>query len=172
MGKQLMMYSEEDHLISATSMYLVVLCTFTITKTTLESLMKRLMMDSFLHNCSENRSFPDDEFLIPRSKVSQSLGKDDYFPYVPAYGPLSINNIIIPDYVTPTLLNINSPDESHEFTIVDDYPIRNEPGEPLASVTTRSRIRDSEVASAHECLYVNFLSEIETKKLIEAFEDE
>ncbi|GJX77822.1 hypothetical protein Tco_0324633 [Tanacetum coccineum] len=45
-------------------------------------------------------------------------------------------------------------------------------GEPLAGVTTKSKIRDSEVASAHECLYVKFLSEIEPKKLIEAPEEE
>nr|GEX44106.1 retrovirus-related Pol polyprotein from transposon TNT 1-94 [Tanacetum cinerariifolium] len=53
-------------------------------------------------NFNENRSFSDDEFLIPRSKVSQSSGKDDYFPYVHAYDPLSTNNITIPDHVTPT----------------------------------------------------------------------
>ncbi|GJS65390.1 retrovirus-related pol polyprotein from transposon TNT 1-94 [Tanacetum coccineum] len=45
-------------------------------------------------------------------------------------------------------------------------------GEPLVSITTRSRIRDSDAASAHECPYVNFLSEIEPKKLIEALEEE
>ncbi|GJW67428.1 retrovirus-related pol polyprotein from transposon TNT 1-94 [Tanacetum coccineum] len=45
-------------------------------------------------------------------------------------------------------------------------------GEPLAGITTRSRIRDSEAAFAHECLYVNFLSDMEPKKLIEAREEE
>ncbi|GJS79717.1 hypothetical protein Tco_0729598 [Tanacetum coccineum] len=45
-------------------------------------------------------------------------------------------------------------------------------GEPQAGVTTRSRIRDSKAASAHECLYVNFLSEIEPKKLAKALEEE
>ncbi|GJY08121.1 retrovirus-related pol polyprotein from transposon TNT 1-94 [Tanacetum coccineum] len=45
-------------------------------------------------------------------------------------------------------------------------------GEPQATVTTRSKIRDSEAASVHECLYVNFLFEIEPKKLIEALEEE
>ncbi|GJR52695.1 retrovirus-related pol polyprotein from transposon TNT 1-94 [Tanacetum coccineum] len=45
-------------------------------------------------------------------------------------------------------------------------------GEPLAGITTRSRVRDSEVALAHECLYVNFLSEMEPKKLTEALEEE
>ncbi|GJY77998.1 retrovirus-related pol polyprotein from transposon TNT 1-94 [Tanacetum coccineum] len=45
-------------------------------------------------------------------------------------------------------------------------------GEPPAGITTRSRVKDSDAASAHECLYVNFLSEIEPKKLIEALEEE
>ncbi|GJY75652.1 retrovirus-related pol polyprotein from transposon TNT 1-94 [Tanacetum coccineum] len=48
----------------------------------------------------------------------------------------------------------------------------NNIGEPLAGVTTRSRIRDSKATSAHVCLYVNFLSKIELKKLIEALEEE
>ncbi|GJR59844.1 retrovirus-related pol polyprotein from transposon TNT 1-94 [Tanacetum coccineum] len=78
-------------------------------------------------NFHERRSFPDDEFLVPRSKVSQSSGKDNYFPYVPAYDPLSTNNITIPDHVTPTLLNINSPDESPEFTIADGHLVHNKP---------------------------------------------
>ncbi|GKF37014.1 hypothetical protein Tco_0113772, partial [Tanacetum coccineum] len=45
-------------------------------------------------------------------------------------------------------------------------------GEPLAGITTRSRVKDSDVASTHKCLYVNFLSKIEPKKLIEALEEE
>ncbi|GJZ94479.1 retrovirus-related pol polyprotein from transposon TNT 1-94, partial [Tanacetum coccineum] len=45
-------------------------------------------------------------------------------------------------------------------------------GEPLTGITTRSRIRDSNAASASECIYVNFLSEMEPKKLIEALEEE
>ncbi|GKE03540.1 hypothetical protein Tco_1395558, partial [Tanacetum coccineum] len=45
-------------------------------------------------------------------------------------------------------------------------------GEPFAGITTRSRIRDSDDASASECLYVNFLSKMEPKKLIKALEEE
>ncbi|GJT40440.1 retrovirus-related pol polyprotein from transposon TNT 1-94 [Tanacetum coccineum] len=67
-------------------------------------------------NFNENISFPDDEFPIPRSKVSLSSGKDDYFPYVPTYDPLSTNNITILDPIistdTPTPRDLNSPDES------------------------------------------------------------
>ncbi|GKC14424.1 retrovirus-related pol polyprotein from transposon TNT 1-94 [Tanacetum coccineum] len=84
-----------------------------------------------------------------------------------------------------------------EFTEADNHPALNEPdqtksndlfelaepqnnhielvniiGKPLTSITTRSRIRDSDAASASECLYVNFLSEMEPKKLIEALKEE
>ncbi|GJX13604.1 retrovirus-related pol polyprotein from transposon TNT 1-94 [Tanacetum coccineum] len=44
--------------------------------------------------------------------------------------------------------------------------------EPLAGITTRSRIRDSYAALAFECFYVNFLAEMEPKKLIEALKEE
>ncbi|GJS60397.1 ribonuclease H-like domain-containing protein [Tanacetum coccineum] len=45
-------------------------------------------------------------------------------------------------------------------------------GESQACVITRNRVRDSKAASAHKCLYVNFLSEIKPKKVIEALEEE
>ncbi|GJS41481.1 retrovirus-related pol polyprotein from transposon TNT 1-94 [Tanacetum coccineum] len=45
-------------------------------------------------------------------------------------------------------------------------------GEPLAGITTRSKIRDSDAALASQCLYVNFLFEMEPNKLIEALEEE
>nr|GEW48166.1 hypothetical protein [Tanacetum cinerariifolium] len=44
-------------------------------------------------------------------------------------------------------------------------------GEPLAGIITRSRFRDLDAASTHKCVYVNFLSEMEPKKLIEALEE-
>ncbi|GJR07999.1 retrovirus-related pol polyprotein from transposon TNT 1-94 [Tanacetum coccineum] len=81
-------------------------------------------------NFNENRSFPDDECLVPRIKVSQYSGNDDYSPYVSAHDPLSINNISIPDNVTPLdspiLQDLNSSDEQPEFTIADDHLVLNE----------------------------------------------
>nr|GEU90422.1 hypothetical protein [Tanacetum cinerariifolium] len=44
--------------------------------------------------------------------------------------------------------------------------------EPLAGVTTKSKIRNSKATSAHECLCVNFLSEIEPNKLIKVIKEE
>ncbi|GKF79342.1 retrovirus-related pol polyprotein from transposon TNT 1-94, partial [Tanacetum coccineum] len=65
-----------------------------------------------------------------------------------------------------------------KFTILNQWSrekhieLVNIISEPLAGITTRSRVRDSKAASARECLYVKFLSEIEPKKLIEALEEE
>ncbi|GJT83801.1 retrovirus-related pol polyprotein from transposon TNT 1-94 [Tanacetum coccineum] len=81
-------------------------------------------------NFNENRSFLDDEFVVPRTKVSQCSRNDDYFPYVPIHVPLSINNISIPDNVTPSyipiLQDLNSSDEHPKFTIADDHHVLNE----------------------------------------------
>ncbi|GKC50247.1 retrovirus-related pol polyprotein from transposon TNT 1-94 [Tanacetum coccineum] len=143
-------------------------------------------------NFNENRSFPDDKFIEPRTKDTQCSVNIEYFPYVSAYE--NITSVVL-----PTLQNSVTSEEPPEFTIADDLPAIHEPdyaksadilksaepwsrekhielvniiGEPLACITTRSRIRDSDAASAHECLYVNFLSEIKPKKLIEALEEE
>nr|GEU67309.1 hypothetical protein [Tanacetum cinerariifolium] len=144
-------------------------------------------------NFNENCSFPDDELLKPRSKVTQGLRNIDYFPYSLAYEPLPSNNTtILENNITPTDLPIPqdavSPKEPPEFTSADDYlalndldhpeladnlkpaeiqdivisePISNvQPslitispsakGEPMAGITTRSRIRDSKAALSHK----------------------
>ncbi|GJX29850.1 hypothetical protein Tco_0237929 [Tanacetum coccineum] len=90
---------------------------------------------------------------------------------------------IIDDYLV-----LNEHDDSksvEDLGIVEDQvstiiePVCNVEPSPIiisssaeTKVTTRSRIRDFEAALAHECPYVNFLSEIEPKKLIEAQEEE
>ncbi|GJR36626.1 retrovirus-related pol polyprotein from transposon TNT 1-94 [Tanacetum coccineum] len=137
-------------------------------------------------NFNENRSFLDDEFLVIRNKVSQFSGNDDYFPYVPTHDPLSTNNISIPDtdqvstiielvnnikhsttIISPSAaVFINPPVPHDRWSREKHIELVNILGEPQAGVTTRSRISNSEAASTHECLYVNFLSKIEPKKLI------
>ncbi|GJV03625.1 retrovirus-related pol polyprotein from transposon TNT 1-94 [Tanacetum coccineum] len=79
-------------------------------------------------NLNEKSSFPDDEFLVPRRKPPQCLG-NYYFPYVPAFDPVSINNITIPDPITPTVQDINSHDESPKYSIANDHPIHHEPND-------------------------------------------
>ncbi|GJY34999.1 retrovirus-related pol polyprotein from transposon TNT 1-94 [Tanacetum coccineum] len=190
-------------------------------------------------NFNGNRSFLDDKFLEPRSKVTQYTRNIDYFPYIHVYDPLPTINTTIPkNNITPTnspiLQGLVSPKEPPEFTSADAHPapdvldhpesannlkpakmqgiviskpinevqitptiisssnegilhplfpqdrwsrenhieLVNIIGEPLADITTRIRIKDSKADSAHECLYVNFLSKMEPKKLIKALEEE
>ncbi|GJV06112.1 hypothetical protein Tco_1343768 [Tanacetum coccineum] len=143
MGRQLMMCSEEDLLISATSMFLVVLLakafrvfnirrqeievTYHVTFSEDDEAITQTSTKGDEINFNENESFPDDEFLVPRSKTSQNSGKDDYFPYVPAFDPICTNNITILDPITPTDQDINSPDESPKFSIADDHSDHHEP---------------------------------------------
>ncbi|GJW34250.1 retrovirus-related pol polyprotein from transposon TNT 1-94, partial [Tanacetum coccineum] len=160
-------------------------------------------------NFDENRSFPYDEFIEPRSKDTQCSVNIEYFPYVSAYENIT-------SAVLPTIQNSVTFEEPPKVTIADDLPAIHELdhvesvffddqsalvispsaevilqnpvpqdkwsrekhielvniiGEPLAGITTRSRVRDSDAASAHECLYVNFLSKIEPKKLIDALKE-
>ncbi|GKA39739.1 hypothetical protein Tco_0732290 [Tanacetum coccineum] len=112
-------------------------------------------------NINENRSFPDDEFLVPKIKVSQSSGKDDYFPYVPAYDPLSTNNIIIPNHDTPTESpNLqDSPDESLEFTIAYGHPVLHEPDHSESAV-------DFEPAKVQNSIINELISEVEPSPTI------
>ncbi|GJR84259.1 hypothetical protein Tco_0155044 [Tanacetum coccineum] len=78
-------------------------------------------------NFNENISLPDDFFLVPRRNGSQSSYNDDYLPYVPAFDPLSTNNIIIPNTIISLNPNINSSDKSLELSLDDDHPVQNEP---------------------------------------------
>ncbi|GKB43943.1 retrovirus-related pol polyprotein from transposon TNT 1-94 [Tanacetum coccineum] len=186
-------------------------------------------------NFNEVNSFPDDEFRKPRNSNTLCNANIEYFPYVPVFYRLSINNQVSPEPVIISLPLVPSIPEDSSIPYIEDVvstldetvhpesaavsestelqeddkdetPIDIQPvlqinspladvilqppvlqdrwsrenhiklvniiGEPLAGITTRSRIRDSDAASASECLYVNFLSEIEPKKLIEALEEE
>ncbi|GJX54687.1 retrovirus-related pol polyprotein from transposon TNT 1-94 [Tanacetum coccineum] len=138
-------------------------------------------------NFSENRSFLDDEFLKPRNKSTQCSANIEYFPCISVYENITPADSLtlqdsVPSEDPPEFTNVdnhlalsesNHPESANnlEPAEIQDNVI-NEPIEPLAGITTRSRDKDSEAASAHECLYVNFLSEIEPKKLIEALKEE
>ncbi|GJS76264.1 hypothetical protein Tco_0726145 [Tanacetum coccineum] len=77
-------------------------------------------------NFNENKSFPDDEFLVLRINPSKSTRNDDYLPYVPAFDPLSTNNITIPSIITPITHNINPIDDSPDLSVAYDHPVHNE----------------------------------------------
>ncbi|GJR89093.1 hypothetical protein Tco_0213104 [Tanacetum coccineum] len=70
-------------------------------------------------NFNENRSFRDDEFLEPKSKVTQCSGYIEYFSYIPAYENITTtDSLILQDSV--------SPEDPHVFTSADDHPALND----------------------------------------------
>ncbi|GKB97370.1 retrovirus-related pol polyprotein from transposon TNT 1-94 [Tanacetum coccineum] len=173
-------------------------------------------------NFNQNISFLDDEFLKPKSEVTQCPGNTKYFPYIPTYenttpseSPILQESVISED--PPGFIEadnhpaLNKPDQTESADLLEPAEPQNnvifEPisdvqpsptisssaevilhtlvpqdkwsrekhielvniiGEPFAGITTRSRIRDSDAASASECLYVSFFFEMDPNKLIEA----
>ncbi|GKD72759.1 hypothetical protein Tco_1331041, partial [Tanacetum coccineum] len=78
----------------------------------------------------------------------------------------------LPPIISPSADTISGPPIPRDRLREKHIELVNIIGKHLAGITTRSMVRDSEAASVRECLYVNFLSEIEPKKLIEALEEE
>ncbi|GKB33740.1 retrovirus-related pol polyprotein from transposon TNT 1-94, partial [Tanacetum coccineum] len=75
--------------------------------------------------------------------------------------------------ISPTTdITLNTPALQDIWSKEKHISIVNILGEPQVGVTTRNRIRDFKVVSAHECLYVNSLYKIEPKKVFEDLEEE
>ncbi|GJY17459.1 retrovirus-related pol polyprotein from transposon TNT 1-94 [Tanacetum coccineum] len=123
-------------------------------------------------NFNENCSFLDDEFLEPMSKDSVSPEESPEFTNTVISEPISDVHLS-PTTISPSAEGILQPPIPQDIWLREKHiELVNIIGEPMVSITTRSMIRDSESASAHECMYVNFLSEMEPKKLIKALEEE
>nr|GEV98074.1 hypothetical protein [Tanacetum cinerariifolium] len=105
-------------------------------------------------NFNEVNSFPDDEFTLdeavhPELAVIESTDLQEYDRDEPVIDQLLLQvNSPLADFVS------NPPVPQDRWSSEKHIELVNIIGEPLASITTRSRIRDSEAASAHECLYV------------------
>nr|GEZ91965.1 hypothetical protein [Tanacetum cinerariifolium] len=106
---------------------------------------------------NENRSFPDDEFLEPRNPVSPKeppafTNVDNHLACNELDHPESADNLEPVD-VQENVINepISNVQPSSSTTISPSAE-----GKPLAGITTRSRIIDSEAASAHECFLHGF----------------
>ncbi|GJZ16223.1 retrovirus-related pol polyprotein from transposon TNT 1-94 [Tanacetum coccineum] len=92
-------------------------------------------------NFNENRSFPNDEFLKPRNKVTQCSVNIEYFTFIPAYETI-LENISPTD--SPILQDLVSPEEPPEFTSADDHPAPNDQDHPkLADNLKPAKIQDT-----------------------------
>ncbi|GKE68121.1 retrovirus-related pol polyprotein from transposon TNT 1-94, partial [Tanacetum coccineum] len=82
------------------------------------------------------------------------------------------NTKVTPDAIpppTPPETNLATPTPQNRWSREKHNKLVNIVSEPNVGVTTRSRFRDYKAISANECLYANFISEIEPKKVIDGF---
>nr|GEW51696.1 putative ribonuclease H-like domain-containing protein [Tanacetum cinerariifolium] len=140
--------SEEEHQMLATFMFLVVLFTFTIIEIIWESLMQSQMMDFSLVTHLWQK-------LLKSSTSEDKRWKKLFMSYLMK---------MMKQYLKSALKDRWSREKHIELVNIID--------ELLAGITARNRVRDSKAASLRECLYVNFLSQIEPKRLCEALEEE
>nr|GEZ46926.1 hypothetical protein [Tanacetum cinerariifolium] len=110
-------------------------------------------------------------------KFDEKADDGFFLGYSPVAKAFSVFNI--KSDVQPTPILSPSAEGTLQHPIPQDRWLRekhiklvNIIGEPIAGITTKSDVRDSKAASAHECLYVDFLSKMEPKKIIEALEEE
>ncbi|GKA38186.1 retrovirus-related pol polyprotein from transposon TNT 1-94 [Tanacetum coccineum] len=82
-------------------------------------------------NFNENRSFPDDDFIEPRSKDTQCSVNINYIPYISTYENITL-------VVLPTLQNFVTSEETHEFIIADDLLDSHEPDHAESADTLES----------------------------------
>nr|GEU70918.1 hypothetical protein [Tanacetum cinerariifolium] len=137
-------------------------------------------------NFNEVRSFPDDEFNKPRTSYTQCNANTKYFPYIRAFNRLSTNIHVSPEPIITSSPLISSTSEDSLIPNIEDLVLAlDEAVHPESAATFKSNdlqeddrdeppndIRDSDADSASECLYVNFLSKIKPKSLIEALKEE
>nr|GEU55547.1 uncharacterized mitochondrial protein AtMg00810-like [Tanacetum cinerariifolium] len=133
-------------------------------------------------NFSKVRSFLDDEFNELRTSDTLSLDEIGHPESAATFKSTDLQEYdkdeSIDDQpalyvISPLADSISGPPVPQDKWSRDKHiNLVNIIGKPLASITTKSKIRDSDYASASECLYVNFLSEIEPKRLIESLEKE
>nr|GEW73600.1 hypothetical protein [Tanacetum cinerariifolium] len=161
-----------------------------ITKTTWVDLMLKLLMDSLSSSQSIQDTHIPQDLNSPDEHLEFTTADDHHVPNdkddsesVEDLGLAEDQVSIINKHtsgVEPSPTNISSSAEVfiNHLVLQDRWSkekhieVVNILGEPQVGVTTRSIIRDSEASSAHECLYVNFLSKIEPKKLVEALKEE
>nr|GEX05320.1 retrovirus-related Pol polyprotein from transposon TNT 1-94 [Tanacetum cinerariifolium] len=108
-------------------------------------------------NIAENKRYLPDEYLHPYepSQRHQTNSNDMSFIEPYEYPPL-----LIPSVFTPAPQDRWSQDKHIELV--------NIIGNPRAGMLTRAMAKQLSAASAHECLFIDFLSEEEPKKVSEA----
>nr|GEY01766.1 uncharacterized mitochondrial protein AtMg00810-like [Tanacetum cinerariifolium] len=139
------------------------------------------MMKPSLNPAQKVSVIPEDPPEFTKADNHPALNEPDQIESVVPFEPVKPQNNVIIEPISdvqplPTIspsskvfLQTHVPQD--RWSREKHIELVNINGEPLTGITTKSRIRDSDATSASECLYVNFLSKMEPKKLIEALEE-
>ncbi|GJR10118.1 retrovirus-related pol polyprotein from transposon TNT 1-94 [Tanacetum coccineum] len=140
------------------------------------------MRNQFLNPTQKDSVSPEEPPEFTSADDHPSLNKHDLLESVDILEPAETQDTIINEPISdvqPSPTNSPSAEGILQSSVPQDRWSRenhiklvNIIGEHLTSITTRSKVKDSKAASSHACMYVNFLSKIEPKKLIEALEEE
>nr|GEV05574.1 retrovirus-related Pol polyprotein from transposon TNT 1-94 [Tanacetum cinerariifolium] len=107
--------------------------------------------------------------IITSSPLVSSTPEDSLIPNIEAV-VTALDEVLHSDSaVVSKSTDLQEDDRDETLIVVQPLPQLNS---RVANSVSGPLIRDSEAASAQECLYVNFLLEIEPKKLIEDLEEE
>nr|GEX58553.1 retrovirus-related Pol polyprotein from transposon TNT 1-94 [Tanacetum cinerariifolium] len=110
--------------------------------------------------------------LITTQLVEIKLADDDVPDQDISKNEIIYKNEVIQDPIPPPENNLVTPAPQDKWFGEQHILLVSILGEPIASVTTRSRVRESKTASTHECMYAAFLLYIKTKKVIDALKEE
>ncbi|GJT99276.1 hypothetical protein Tco_1094794, partial [Tanacetum coccineum] len=98
--------------------------TFHVTFNEADEVIRHTGIETDDINFNENRSFLYDEFLVSRKPFNQYTWYADSIPYVPAFDPLSTNNItIVLDPITPSTEISNPFFKLPYLPVIDDVRI-------------------------------------------------
>nr|GEY70785.1 retrovirus-related Pol polyprotein from transposon TNT 1-94 [Tanacetum cinerariifolium] len=133
-----------------------------------ENLMKRQMMDSFLAipewlNHLDFSTSKDKKWKKPFMLLSLKMMRQ--------FRKQALKDSSIPN-IEEVFLALDEVFHLDQLLLLSQLIYKKMTGMNQLMISHRFKIRDLEASSAHECLYVNFLSKVKPKKLIEAIEEE
>ncbi|GJS17625.1 hypothetical protein Tco_0412097 [Tanacetum coccineum] len=129
-------------------------------------------------HCAQDSVSPDEQPELSHANDLQVLNETSHSESSDNLKPAKVQVSIINEQISEVAPSLSIPSHTTNPLTPQDRWSRekhielvNIIGDPLDGVTTRSRVKDSKAASAHECLYVDFLSLIEPKRLNEALKE-
>ncbi|GKE04614.1 retrovirus-related pol polyprotein from transposon TNT 1-94, partial [Tanacetum coccineum] len=104
-------------------------------------------------NFNVTRSFPGDEFSVPRNPITKNQRYENFTPYVPTYDPLSTNNInLVLEPTTTEPENVTPETELPNSLVTKHYPITNQLDEQESYALLNDEVIPDQIISNNEVI--------------------